>query len=141
VPIAPCAFFPPVHMHTPTRKDQQGQAVVEMAIILPVLMILLLSIWQFGVVYDKWQNLNGAAREGARAAIVAPQGQELSQARAAANASVAGQLTLSSFSLTSTTVAGTPYYTATACSTYSVNILGIVVKSGNLCRDATMRVE
>ena len=48
-----------------------------MAIILPVLLMLLLSIWQFGVVYDKWQNLNGAAREGARAAIVAPQGQEL----------------------------------------------------------------
>jgi hypothetical protein len=38
-------------------------------------------------------------------------------------------------------VAGTAYYTATACSPYAVNILGIVVKSGNLCRDATMRVE
>jgi Flp pilus assembly protein TadG len=126
------------HTH---RTNQQGQAVVEMAIILPVLLILLLSIWQFGVVYDKWQNLNGAAREGARAAIVAPQGQELAQARTAATASVAGQLTLSDFRLNATTVDGTAYYTATACSPYAVNILGIVVKSGNLCRDATMRVE
>jgi Flp pilus assembly protein TadG len=123
------------------RTNQQGQAVVEMAIILPVLLILLLSIWQFGVVYDKWQNLNGAAREGARAAIVAPQGQELAQARAAATASVAGQLTLSDYSLNATTEDGTAYYTATAGTPYAVNILGIVVKSGNLCRDATMRVE
>src|SRR5947207_15263573 len=89
---------------------EQGQAVVEMAIILPVLLMLLLSIWQFGVVYDKWQNLNGAAREGARAAIVAPQGQELAQAKSAANTAVAGQLTLRSFSLTSTNLAGSPAY-------------------------------
>jgi Flp pilus assembly protein TadG len=122
-------------------QKQQGQAVVEMAIILPVLMVLLLSIWQFGVVYDKWQNLNGAAREGARAAVVAPSGQELSSARTAANAAVAGQLTLSSFSLNATTINGTAYYRATACSPYAVNVLGIVVKSGQLCRDATMRVE
>ena len=122
-------------------REQQGQAVVEMAIILPVLLILLLSIWQFGVVYDKWQNLNGAAREGARAAVVAPSGQELSSARAAANAAVAGQLTISSFSLNATTIDGTAYYRANACTPYSVNVLGIVVKSGQLCRDATMRVE
>jgi Flp pilus assembly protein TadG len=112
-----------------------------MAIILPVLLMLLLSIWQFGVVYDKWQNLNGAAREGARAAIVAPQGQELSAAKSAADSAIAGQLTLSSFSLTSANLAGSPAYKATACSTYSINILGVVVKSGDLCRDATMRVE
>jgi len=124
-----------------TPRLQQGQAVVEMAIILPVLLVLLLSIWQFGVVYDKWQNLNGAAREGARASIVAPPGQELSQARAAADAAVAGQLTLSSFSLSSSTISGTQFYTATACTDYAVNILGLVVKSGQLCRDSTMRVE
>jgi Flp pilus assembly protein TadG len=123
------------------RTPEQGQAVVEMAIILPVLLILLLSIWQLGVVYDKWQNLNGAAREGARAAIVAQPGQETSDARAAATTAVAGQLKLSSFSLSATTVSGTAYYTATACSPYAVNILGVVVKSGSLCREATMRVE
>ena len=130
-------------MHTVIKRsaNDNGQAVVEMAIVLPVLLILLLSIWQFGVVYDKWQNLNGAAREGARAAIVAPSGQELSSARSAANAAVAGQLTLSSFSLNATSINGTAYYRATACSTYAVNILGVVVKSGQLCRDATMRVE
>jgi Flp pilus assembly protein TadG len=122
-------------------ENERGQAVVEMAIILPVLLMLLLSIWQFGVVYDKWQNLNGAAREGARAAIVAPPGQELNDAKAAANAAVAGQISLSNFSLSSSNVAGTPYYKATACSTYDINILGVVVKSGELCRDAAMRVE
>jgi Flp pilus assembly protein TadG len=132
--------MPPVLSRRGTH-DEQGQAVVEMAIILPVLLMLLLSIWQFGVVYDKWQNLNGAAREGARAAIVAPQGQELADAKSAANTAVAGQLSLSSFSLTATNLAGSPAYKATACSSYAINILGVVVKSGDLCRDATMRVE
>ena len=34
---------------------------------------------------------------------------------------------------------GIATYTATACSSYAVNLLGFVVKSGDLCRDATTR--
>jgi Flp pilus assembly protein TadG len=127
----------------PRTYHEQGQAVVEFAIILPILLVLLLAIWQFGVAYDKWQNLNGAAREGARAAVVADQGAELSDARTAARTAVAGQLTLTDgdMQLAATKLSGTAAWKFSACNDYSIDILGIVVKSGTLCRDATMRDE
>ena len=44
--------------------------MVEMVIILPVLLMLLFAIAEFGVVFARWQTLTNAAREGAREAIV-----------------------------------------------------------------------
>lgn len=44
--------------------------MVEMVIILPVLLMLLFAIAEFGLVLTKWQTLTNAAREGARDAIV-----------------------------------------------------------------------
>jgi Flp pilus assembly protein TadG len=122
------------------RSDQQGQAVIQMAIVLPILLVLLLSIWQLSVVYGTWQTLHNVASHGARAGAVAGHGHHQAAARAAARAA-AGDVALKRVSLTATTSHGTAIYTATACSTYAVNLLGIVVKSGDLCRDATMRVE
>jgi Flp pilus assembly protein TadG len=122
------------------RSDQQGQAVIQMAIVLPILLVLLLSIWQLSVVYGTWRTLHDAASRGARAGAVARHGHHQAAARAAARAA-AGDVALKRVSLTATKSHGTAIYTATACSTYAVNLLGIVVKSGDLCRDATMRVE
>jgi Flp pilus assembly protein TadG len=122
------------------RSDQQGQAVIQMAIVLPILLVLLLSIWQLSVVYGTWQTLHNAASHGARAGAAARHGHPQAAARAAARAA-AGDVALKRVSLTATKSHGTAIYTATACSTYAVNLLGIVVKSGDLCRDATMRVE
>jgi Flp pilus assembly protein TadG len=45
-------------------------AMVEMVIILPVLLMLLFAIAEFGVLFGQWQTLTNAAREGARTAIV-----------------------------------------------------------------------
>jgi Flp pilus assembly protein TadG len=122
------------------RSDQQGQAVIQMAIVLPILLVLLLSIWQLSVVYGTWRTLHDAASRGARAGAAAGYGHHQAAARAAARAA-AGDVALKRVSLTATKSHGTAIYTATACSTYAVNLLGIVVKSGDLCRDATMRVE
>jgi Flp pilus assembly protein TadG len=122
------------------RTDQQGQAVIQMAIALPILLVLLLSIWQLSVVYGTWQSLQNAASDGARAGAAARHGHHLAAARAAARAA-ADDVTLKRVSLTATKSHGTATYTATACSTYAVNLLGIVVKSGDLCRDATKQAE
>jgi Flp pilus assembly protein TadG len=128
--------------HPSPAPTQRGQAVVEMAVVLPVLLLLILSIYQFGIVYDKWQNLDSAAREGARAAVVATPAQAQSTAVAAAKAAVSGQMSPApTVSFTTTSLAGSPAYKVTACTPYSINILGVVVKSGTLCRDATLRVE
>ena len=111
-----------------------------MAIVLPILIVLLLSTWQLSVVYGTWQSLRNAASDGARAGAAARHGHHLDAARAAARAA-AGDVALKRVSLTATKSNGTAAYTATACSSYAVNLLGIVVKSGDLCRDATRRVE
>jgi Flp pilus assembly protein TadG len=52
-------------------KTQSGQSAVEFALVLPLLLILLLGILEFGLVlYDK-AVITNAAREGARAGVVA----------------------------------------------------------------------
>ncbi|MGD8892890.1 MAG: pilus assembly protein [Desulfobacterales bacterium] len=52
-------------------KDQKGGALVEFAIVLPLLLLLVVGIVEFGLlVYNKHIITNGS-REGTRAAIVA----------------------------------------------------------------------
>ncbi|MCG9480154.1 MAG: pilus assembly protein [Actinomycetia bacterium] len=51
-------------------KQQKGAAAVEFAIILPVLIMLIFGIYQFGIAYNRYITLTHAAREGARVAAV-----------------------------------------------------------------------
>jgi len=44
--------------------------MLEMAIVLPVLLLMIFGIVEFGVVFGRWIAINNAAREGARTAIV-----------------------------------------------------------------------
>jgi len=111
-----------------------------MAIVLPLLAVLGLAIWQFGVVYDQWRALDTAAIDGARAAASAPAGSERAAGEAAAGNAAAGQVTLDSFTLDRTAVKGGAAYTATVCSSYHINVLGITFKRGQLCREATVPV-
>lgn len=53
----------------------RGQSLVEFALILPVLMILLLGLLEFGFVFAHHQGLEYATREGARTASVLANGQ------------------------------------------------------------------
>ncbi len=51
-------------------KNQKGAAAVEFAIILPLLIMLVFGIIQFGIAYNNWISLTHAARHGARIAAV-----------------------------------------------------------------------
>ncbi|HKY61490.1 MAG TPA: TadE/TadG family type IV pilus assembly protein [Gemmatimonadota bacterium] len=51
------------------RRDS-GQSLVEFAIVLPILLGLLVGIFEFGVAWNRKQVLTNAAREGARAAVL-----------------------------------------------------------------------
>src|SRR6476469_1117787 len=53
----------------PTR-DQRGAAAVEMAIVLPILILLVFGIIQFSIYFNRLQGLQAAAREGARVAAL-----------------------------------------------------------------------
>jgi hypothetical protein len=51
-------------------KNQSGTAAVEMAIIVPVLILLAVGTFEFGLLFYNKQVITNAAREGARAGIV-----------------------------------------------------------------------
>lgn len=51
-------------------KNQKGQALVEFAIVLPILLMLVMGIIQFGMMLNSYLAIENASREGARAGIV-----------------------------------------------------------------------
>ncbi|MGI6093514.1 MAG: TadE/TadG family type IV pilus assembly protein [Negativicutes bacterium] len=51
-------------------RDNRGQAVVEFALIVPVLLLLVLGIMEFSMVIHQYMVVAGASREGARAAAL-----------------------------------------------------------------------
>ena len=53
-------------LRAPCRAAQRGQAVIEMALVLPLLLVLALGIVDFGRVYASYVSLAGAAGEAAR---------------------------------------------------------------------------
>ncbi len=52
------------------RRSERGQAIVETALVLPVIMLLLLMMVDGGRVFHAWIVVTNGAREGARAAVV-----------------------------------------------------------------------
>jgi Flp pilus assembly protein TadG len=131
-------------------KRQDGQAVVEFAVILPVLLLVLMAIYQFGQVFVNYMDVTGAGREGARkAAVSRSAGTCTSVDSLAVNAAKGAATDLNQSNLTVTiarTCTNNAYQqgsdvTATATYPYSISILGMVVSSGTLSSSTTMRVE
>ncbi|WP_425059622.1 hypothetical protein SCACP_02140 [Sporomusa carbonis] len=67
-------------------KQNRGQAIVETALVLPVIVLLLFAILELGQVINEYLVLTAAAREGARTAAVSDD----TAARAAVDDAVAG---------------------------------------------------
>jgi Flp pilus assembly protein TadG len=51
-------------------KSSKGQSIVEAALILPVIIILLVGIVDFGLLFNNYLVMTNAAREGTRSAAV-----------------------------------------------------------------------
>ena len=56
------------------RSDESGQAMVEFAIVLPLLLMLTIAVFEFGRAYNVYHAVTDAARLGARSAVVADPG-------------------------------------------------------------------
>lgn len=56
-------------MKTDLRTRERGSAMVEAAISIPLLLVLMVGIFEVGRAYQTWQVLTNAAREGARVSI------------------------------------------------------------------------
>ena len=64
------------------KSDESGAAAAELALVLPIFIILIFGIIEFGLAFNRLQGVHAAAREGARIGAVAP-GNECAQAFAA----------------------------------------------------------
>lgn len=51
-------------------KNEEGQSLVEFAILIPVLMIIIMGIFEFGFILNAYITINSSSREGARLASV-----------------------------------------------------------------------
>jgi len=52
------------------RRDARGAALLEMALTLPMMLLVAAGIFEFGRAYQTWQIITNAAREGARIAVL-----------------------------------------------------------------------
>jgi Flp pilus assembly protein TadG len=123
-------------------RNERGQTMTEFAIVLPILALLLFSVIQFGIAFNNYITLTDAVRAGARKGAVA---RRLSNPQAAVTTSVrnaATDLKASGLQITvNSTWAQGSDVTVTATYPYSINLLGVVVKSGRLHSSTTERVE
>ena len=51
-------------------REDRGAAIIEVALTLPLLLLVSVGIFEFGRAYQTWQVLTNAAREGARMAVL-----------------------------------------------------------------------
>src|SRR5262245_23822438 len=54
----------------PAAPSDRGSELVEMAIVVPIFVLLLMGIMDFGFLFQRYEILLNAAREGARLAVV-----------------------------------------------------------------------
>ncbi len=124
-------------------KNERGQTFTELALSLPILLVLVLAIAQFGVAFNNYLTLTDAARAAARKGAVsrdAGQATDCQNAGYAAGGNLKNPGTDFKVLCSSSWAAGSDV-TVTATYPYSINLLGWVVKSGTLTTTMKERVE
>ena len=51
-------------------RSERGQAIIELALTLPLLLLIVLGIFDFGLMFQKYEVVTNAAREGARVGVL-----------------------------------------------------------------------
>jgi Flp pilus assembly protein TadG len=149
-----------VHAALGRGRREGGQALVEMALAMPLLIIMLFGILQFGIIYNQYITLTDAVRSGARelslergetnpcnvaANSTVAAGSEINLASAKVTVSFASgdtsSCTGSPGSYTSGTLVEGDSGTVTATAPFQISIMGLPLYSGNLSAAATDAVE
>jgi Flp pilus assembly protein TadG len=125
------------------RRDR-GQTMAEFALVLPVFALLLFGVIQFGIAFNNYLALTDAVRAGARTAAVSrhlasPATVTEDRVRDAA-ANLDQDLLVVAVDPDPGWDAGAEV-TVTATYPYEINLLGMVVMSGDLSSSTVERVE
>ena len=116
--------------------------MVEFALVVPLMLLVLFGIIQFGVLYNDYVTLTDATRVGARKAAVSrheanPVGVTVAKVESSASGLDLSKLNVS---VNATWQHGEDV-TVTATYPYDIDLLGFVVASGDLESATTERVE
>jgi Flp pilus assembly protein TadG len=128
--------------HRIPRRNERGQTLTEFALVLPLVALLLFGVIQFGIVFHQYVTLTDAVRAGARQGAVGrhladPEGSAEDRVRESAADLDQSKLDVD---VVSTWEQGEDV-SVSATYPYSISLLGVVVKSGNLSSTTTERVE
>jgi Flp pilus assembly protein TadG len=66
---------------TARRSTERGQAVIELALTLPLLLVVVFGIIDFGFMFQRYESVTNAAREGARLGILTSAGYTATEAQ------------------------------------------------------------
>jgi Flp pilus assembly protein TadG len=123
-------------------RSERGQSMTEFALVLPLLVVLLFGIIQFGITFNNYISLTDAVRAGARKATTSrhandPVAVTIDQVRRAATDLDPADLQVSVES------SWNPYddVKVTASYPYSIKLLGVTIKEGRMNSATTERVE
>jgi Flp pilus assembly protein TadG len=98
------------------RTHRNGNVILEAALVLPILLLLAFGVIEFGYYFYVKNNVQGAAREGARAAITA------GATNADVNAAVATAMANSGLSQSGYTITTTPTNVSTTAAGTAVQV-------------------
>ena len=120
--------------------------MTEFALVLPLFLMVVMAIVQFGLVFNDYLNLTDAVRAGARVASVSatagnPQAVAGDAVRSAANGLDTSRLTVDAQDIDSAIWRSGDRVRVTAAYPYTISIFGIPLKSGVLTGSTTERVE
>lgn len=130
-------------MHSRTAfRSERGQSLAEFALVLPLLVLLLFGIIQFGITFNHYITLTDAVRAGARTAAVSrhqpdPVSVTTDKVRTAATDLDPDDLLIT---VESTWDAGDEVEVS-ASYPYEIKLLGKTIKSGRMNSTTTERVE
>ena len=126
--------------HIPTGQNpKRGQAMTEFALIVPVFILLVLAIFEFGRAFYIYSAIANAAREGARVGIVRPSDTNAIKNRAIENAVFVG---LTTGDITVQCISSCSYDQKIQVTVnYTFTSVAPLIPSFNMSRSATMRIE
>lgn len=133
------------HNEERPRTREDAQAMVEFAMVLPVILLLLFGALQFGIAFWKFQQVSHAASQGARVAAVSrtaasPSGRVVDAVKAASPNLKDPAMSASNVTIIGSFTAGEPI-TVRVSYPLQLTVLGKAYYNGNITSERTTRVE